>query len=129
MASSIRRLASCRCDRCSQHPYSNEAKQRSLGVNPATLESHGAVSEETAREMAEGMLARSGCDWALSVTGICGPAGGTAEKPVGLAYFGLAGKSGARRVQNRCFPGNRLRVKEKMASFAMDMLRRELLGK
>lgn len=70
--------------------YSNEAKMDMLGVLPATLEAHGAVSLQTAKEMAEGALARSRAGIALSVTGIAGPDGGSAEKPVGLVWFGLA---------------------------------------
>ena len=70
--------------------YSNEAKVEMLGVSRATLEAHGAVSRETALEMAAGALARSHAGIALAVTGIAGPDGGTAEKPVGLVWFGLA---------------------------------------
>ncbi|MGE0499843.1 MAG: CinA family protein [Rhizobiaceae bacterium] len=70
--------------------YSNEAKIEMLGVSPATLDAHGAVSRETALEMAAGALARSHAGIALSVTGIAGPDGGSAEKPVGLVWFGVA---------------------------------------
>jgi nicotinamide-nucleotide amidase len=70
--------------------YSNEAKMELLGVSPVTLDAHGAVSAETAREMAAGALARSHAGIALAVTGIAGPDGGSAEKPVGLVWFGLA---------------------------------------
>ena len=70
--------------------YSNEAKMDMLGVAKATLDAHGAVSAETAREMAAGALARSRASIALAVTGIAGPDGGTAEKPVGLVWFGVA---------------------------------------
>ena len=70
--------------------YSNEAKMDMLGVSKATLEAHGAVSSETAREMAKGALERSKAGIALAVTGIAGPDGGSAEKPVGLVWFGLA---------------------------------------
>lgn len=69
--------------------YSNEAKNKYLGVNSETLEKYGAVSEETAKEMAEGLLRVSGCDFAVATTGIAGPTGGSAEKPVGLMYIGL----------------------------------------
>ena len=72
--------------------YSNEAKMDMLGVRKATLGAHGAVSEQTAREMAEGALAHSRAGITLSVTGIAGPDGGSAEKPVGLVWFGVAGK-------------------------------------
>lgn len=70
--------------------YSNEAKRDMLGVSADTLEWHGAVSEETAREMAEGALERSRAGIALSVTGIAGPDGGSEEKPVGLVWIGMA---------------------------------------
>jgi nicotinamide-nucleotide amidase len=70
--------------------YSNEAKMEMLGVSAVTLDAHGAVSAETAREMAVGALARSHAGIALAVTGIAGPDGGSAEKPVGLVWFGLA---------------------------------------
>lgn len=70
--------------------YSNEAKQEMLGVSPVTLDAHGAVSAETAREMAAGALARSHAGIALAVTGIAGPDGGSEEKPVGLVWFGVA---------------------------------------
>jgi nicotinamide-nucleotide amidase len=70
--------------------YSNEAKMEMIGVPAGTLAAHGAVSEPTARAMAEGALARSRADIAVAVTGIAGPGGGSAEKPVGLVHFGLA---------------------------------------
>ncbi|MCV3209469.1 CinA family protein [Mesorhizobium sp. YC-39] len=70
--------------------YSNEAKMDMLGVAAGTLEAHGAVSRETALEMATGALARSSAGLALAVTGIAGPGGGSAEKPVGLIWFGVA---------------------------------------
>ncbi|MER9975114.1 CinA family protein [Mesorhizobium sp. M0085] len=70
--------------------YSNQAKTEMLGVSAATLEAHGAVSRETAVEMAAGALAHSPAGLALAVTGIAGPDGGSAEKPVGLVWFGVA---------------------------------------
>ena len=70
--------------------YSNEAKAAMLGVDPAAIAAHGAVSEVVARAMAEGALARSRADAAISVTGVAGPGGGSAAKPVGLVHFGLA---------------------------------------
>src|SRR5213593_4830213 len=74
--------------------YSNEAKQAMLGVAPATLEHHGAVSRETAQAMAEGALARAPVDFAVSVTGIAGPSGAVPGKPVGLVHFAAAARSG-----------------------------------
>ena len=81
--------------------YDNRAKVEMLGVREATLFDHGAVSEETAREMVRGAIARSGCELAVAVTGIAGPGGGTPEKPVGLVYVGLATSEGdfARRLE------------------------------
>ena len=72
--------------------YANTAKTQLLGVAEALLKAHGAVSEEVAEAMADGALARSGADIAVAVTGIAGPGGGTAEKPVGLVWFGAARK-------------------------------------
>ena len=83
--------------------YSNEAKMSELGVKEETLAAHGAVSEETAREMAEGLRRVSGSDICISVTGIAGPDGGTEEKPVGLVYIGACfqGKTTCRKIQMR----------------------------
>ncbi|APG84338.1 CinA family protein [Sinorhizobium americanum] len=74
--------------------YSNEAKIDMLGVDAATLAVHGAVSYETAAEMVRGAIARSGAHVAVAVTGIAGPSGGSAEKPVGLVHLAAAGRSG-----------------------------------
>jgi len=74
--------------------YSNEAKQDMLGVSPATLAAHGAVSRETAEAMARGALANAPVDLTVAVTGIAGPDGGTPEKPVGLVHFAAASRSG-----------------------------------
>lgn len=78
--------------------YSNAAKSDLLGVPPEMIERHGAVSEEVARAMADGALARSPAHIALSVTGIAGPDGGTAAKPVGLVYLGVAARGAPTRV-------------------------------
>ena len=72
--------------------YSNEAKMKYLGVSEETLEKHGAVSPETAKEMVEGLLKNTDCDFAIATTGIAGPTGGTDEKPVGLMYLGLGSR-------------------------------------
>jgi nicotinamide-nucleotide amidase len=83
--------------------YSNEAKVEMLGVSPATLAAHGAVSAETAAEMAAGALARSRAGVAVSVTGVAGPGGGSAEKPVGLVWFGIAVEGETPRAERRLF--------------------------
>lgn len=83
--------------------YSNEAKMETLGVAPATLEAHGAVSRETALEMAQGALTHSRADVAVSITGVAGPGGGSAEKPVGLVHFGVARRGAASMHVERRF--------------------------
>lgn len=83
--------------------YANVAKTRLVGVRAETLKAHGAVSEETAREMAEGALAAASCDLAVSCTGIAGPGGGTAEKPVGLVYLAIAIRGGETRILKRSY--------------------------
>jgi nicotinamide-nucleotide amidase len=83
--------------------YSNEAKVEMLGVSPATLAAHGAVSAEKAAEMAAGALARSRAGVAVSVTGVAGPGGGSAEKPVGLVWFGIAVEGETPRAERRLF--------------------------
>ena len=106
--------------------YSNEAKVRLLGVSPATLQKHGAVSENTAQEMADGARRNAETDYAVSITGIAGPAGGTSEKPVGTAFIGLADEQST--TARRCFhPGEREAFKQNVSRQALDMLRRKLL--
>jgi nicotinamide-nucleotide amidase len=83
--------------------YSNAAKQECLGVPEATIRAHGAVSEETARAMAEGALRASHADVAVSITGIAGPDGGTPEKPVGLVWFACARRGGATFARSNRF--------------------------
>lgn len=83
--------------------YSNEAKATMLGVPRELIERHGAVSEPVARAMAEGALAHSSADLAVSVTGVAGPGGGSAEKPVGLVHFGCAAKTVGVRHKERRF--------------------------
>jgi nicotinamide-nucleotide amidase len=108
--------------------YANEAKINLLGVAAATLEAHGAVSEETAREMAEGARARFGATYALAATGVAGPTGGTAEKPVGTTCFGLA-EEGRTTSETRSFGGGRGWVRLRASQYALDMLRRRLREK
>jgi nicotinamide-nucleotide amidase len=90
--------------------YSNAAKQELLGVGESTLKSHGAVSEETARAMAQGALARSRATIALAITGVAGPGGGSRDKPVGMVCFAWATRRGT-RSETRAFPGDRESVR------------------
>lgn len=102
--------------------YHNEAKMQMLGVREETLSAHGAVSEATAREMAEGALWRSGADAAVSITGIAGPGGGTEEKPVGLVHFACALRGGETFHAACRFSGSRREIRLAAADKALDML-------
>lgn len=106
--------------------YSNEAKMRTLNVKKDTLEKFGAVSEETAREMAEGIAKRCGSRIGVSTTGIAGPGGGTEEKPVGLVYIGVC-IDGETKVERHVFSGNRSAVRNKASMTALNMVRKSLL--
>ncbi len=106
--------------------YSNEAKMHRLNVKKETLDKFGAVSEETAREMAEGIAKTSGTDIGLSTTGIAGPDGGSEEKPVGLVYVGLYIK-GDVFVKKLQLSGERNKVRNRAAVSAIDYLRRKLI--
>ncbi|MEN6627233.1 MAG: competence/damage-inducible protein A [Candidatus Sumerlaeia bacterium] len=108
--------------------YANEAKRARLGVSEELLAKHGAVSAEVAEAMARGARAASGADWAVSITGIAGPGGGSAEKPVGLVYFGLAGPDGSVKVERRQFLGARAVVRSQATIAALNLLRRGLLA-
>lgn len=102
--------------------YSNEAKMEMLGVSAATLEAFGAVSEQIAREMASGALERSRAGLAISVTGIAGPDGGSADKPVGLVWFGLALKGREPVTEYRIFENlGRDHVRKETARHAINM--------
>lgn len=107
--------------------YSNEAKMKLLGVKAETLNTVGAVSEETACEMCEGLKRVSGCDINVSVTGIAGPDGGSAEKPVGLVYIGICA-NGKTRVEKCRFVGSRARIQARSVNKALCMIRETLLG-
>ncbi len=108
--------------------YSNEAKQNILSVRSKTLQKFGAVSRETASEMALGVRAKAKSHLGVSITGIAGPTGGTSEKPVGLVWIGLAdGKK--THVQEHHFLGSRDAIQFKASQAALDMVRRSLLGK
>jgi len=106
--------------------YSNAAKQRFLGVRAETLARHGAVSEPVARAMAEGAREKFGADFALAVTGIAGPAGGTKAKPVGTVFIALAGAPGT-VVERKFNPCGRERFKDLTAQQALEMLRARLV--
>lgn len=101
--------------------YSNEVKQQQLGVKAETLETHGAVSEQTAREMAEGVRARLGSDYGISVTGIAGPGGDRPGKPVGLTYIGVAWDGGV-RIERHVWTGTRSENKLSSAHAALRLL-------
>lgn len=101
--------------------YDNSVKMSALSVPLAVLEEHGAVSEETARLLAEGARDVLGADWGVGVTGVAGPDGGTPEKPVGLVYTAIAGPSGV-RVQRRLFSGDRTQVRLRAAKTALHQL-------
>ena len=105
--------------------YSNSAKMQYLNVNAQTLEKYGAVSEQTAREMALGIKNASQSDIAVSVTGIAGPTGGTAEKKVGLVYIAVADSDGV-SVREFNFTGSRDRVRRLSCLNALDMVRRRI---
>jgi len=108
--------------------YSNEAKQKFLGVQAETLKQNGAVSEPVAREMAEGAARQTGADYALSVTGIAGPSGGTADKPVGTVFIGLTDKSET-TVEKNFNPYDRETFKQVTAQQALELLRKKLTAK
>ncbi len=106
--------------------YANQVKSGVLGVSEDTLLRRGAVSQEAAMEMAEGVRRLTGADIGLAVTGVAGPDGGTDEKPVGLVFFGLA-REGQSQFKKRQIPGDREAIRLRSARFALDWLRRELL--
>lgn len=106
--------------------YANEAKMTELGVPAELLEKHGAVSPEVARAMAEGARQSSGADIAVAVTGIAGPTGGTAEKPVGLVYFGLATANGT-QIEKANLARGRETFKYMASQIALDLVRRALV--
>jgi len=111
--------------------YSNDAKERLLGVPHTLLVEHGAVSDPVARAMAKGVRENAGTDYGLSVTGVAGPAGGTEEKPVGLIFVGLSDGRGtvAKELDLSAFKRSREVVRERSANRAFDLLRRRILKK
>ncbi len=107
--------------------YANRAKVEEAGVDPSLLDAHGAVSEEVAAALATGAMRAAGADAGVGITGIAGPGGGTAEKPVGLVFVATCGAAGT-RVRRSVFPGGRERVRFQATQMALEMLRRGLLG-
>ncbi len=105
--------------------YTDDLKTTVLGVDPSLLETFGAVSDAVARAMAAGVRDVTGADLAVSVTGIAGPDGGSADKPVGTVWFGIAGPDGV-RAEMRRFSGDRHSVRERSVTTALDLLRRAL---
>jgi nicotinamide-nucleotide amidase len=107
--------------------YSNEAKMQELGVKEETLIKHGAVSSETAVEMAKGLRARTGSDVCVSVTGIAGPGGGTPEKPVGLVYMSIYFKETDRQItKKRNLSGTRDEIRNQTADIVLETLLKEI---
>ncbi len=107
--------------------YSNDAKKVLLNVNENTIEQYGAVSEETASEMAKAVVNKFGVDFGLATTGLAGPDGGIEEKPVGLVYIALAGQDFC-RVKEMRFVGDRNSIRMLSAKTALDLLRRHLIS-
>ncbi len=105
--------------------YANEVKMQLLGVRQETLEQHGAVSQQTALEMAQGARLRLGADVAISVTGIAGPDGGSPQKPVGTVWIGLSTRTDE-YARHFLWQGDRLAVKEQSARAALTMLLEQL---
>jgi nicotinamide-nucleotide amidase len=99
--------------------YSNDAKQEMLGVSAEMLATHGAVSEATAVAMATGALRHSRADWALAITGVAGPSGGSPDKPVGTVCFGWAGPDGRLLAETRRFEGGRAEVRAQSVAHAL----------
>jgi nicotinamide-nucleotide amidase len=107
--------------------YSNGSKQQLLGVRGESLAAHGAVSEQVAREMAEGARKESGTDFAIAVTGIAGPSGGSSEKPNGTVYIAVASEKGT-TVQHQFYPFDRETFKYAVSQQALNLLRQTALG-
>ncbi|MEO8849765.1 MAG: CinA family protein [Casimicrobiaceae bacterium] len=99
--------------------YSNASKATMLGVDPALIDAHGAVSEPVAQAMAAGAIAHSDADCACSVTGVAGPGGGTPDKPVGMVCFGWATRGGSVETETVHFPGDRANVRKSAVDHAL----------
>jgi len=120
-------LGSSRYLSCGWVTYSNQAKQSELGVDPALLAQYGAVSEPVVRAMAEGARRKSGADFAIAVTGIAGPDGGTEQKPVGLVYIGV--QTPDQTIVQKCqFPQSRAMIRNRAALTALNLVRLQMNG-
>ena len=106
--------------------YSNQAKIEMLGVSSTLLEQYGAVSFEAARAMVEGVHGQSNAELAIAITGIAGPDGGTAEKPVGTVFFGIGQKGQAVKIDKRRFKGGREEVRARRVEFVLKALLKTL---
>ena len=113
---------------CGMVVYSYEAKQAMLGVHPQTLETHGAVSRETAIEMVSGALVHSGATIAVAVTGIAGPGGGAPDKPVGTVWIAWKRRGGYALAELFHFDGDRDAIRRQTVAIAMQGLRRQVDG-
>jgi len=109
--------------------YSNQAKQQMIGVKPETLAAQGAVSEAVVGEMAAGAKREAGADFAVSVSGIAGPDGGSPQKPVGTVWFAFADKQGNTRAYLQHFDGDRDAVRQQATQFALQTLWDDFLKK
>ena len=107
--------------------YSNEAKSQMIGVSEATLRDNGAVSEPVVVEMAIGALRAARADYAISVSGVAGPDGGSVEKPVGTVWFGVASVSGQGVTRRECFAGDRDALRSQATAFALNLLWQQFL--
>jgi nicotinamide-nucleotide amidase len=107
--------------------YSNEAKQQMVGVQDTILQQHGAVSEQTVREMATGAAKAAAAEYAIAVSGIAGPDGGTPDKPVGTVWFAIAGPEGRVLAQRQIFAGDRDAVRRQSVVWALQTLLDEFL--
>ena len=106
--------------------YSNQAKVEMLGVSSTLLDQYGAVSFEAARAMVEGVHGRSNAELAIAITGIAGPEGGTAQKPVGTVFFGIGQKGQAVKIDKRRFKGEREEVRARSVEFVLKALLKAL---
>ena len=108
--------------------YSNESKVNAVGVDPELIERHGAVCEQVARALADGVYRRLGADVGVGVTGIAGPDGGSQDKPVGLVWFSVSSRDGRHITRSVTLPGARADIRDRATTVAMHLLRRLLLG-